>query len=633
LLTHIKAGAVKAPPKSRYSELLRPKPRAALRGEEEEGDEESSGDGSENFAEESGKDLSDDEENPSSTSEESEAEDASDGSSAENEVEAAEVLEASIYRGQSQDEGRKRKRKRRDGDEDLEANYLERLMNEEEPSVKRRREKAPVTEGEDGDAIQGNAKDAVESEADDSSADELPVHESLSADPVASELEKASRTVFLSNVSVEAITSRKAKKILLNHLKSVLDKKADPPQKVQSLRFRSTPFSTTALPKRAAYIKKSVLEATTKSTNAYVVYSTNAAARLAVAQLNGTVVLDRHLRVDSVAHPSPVDHRRCVFVGNLGFVDDETVLNVKVDEQGKQVTEKRKRTKTPMDVEEGLWRVFGEHAGKVESVRVVRDPNTRVGKGIAYVQFYVSYILPMSLSASKPSSTNNDIQDANDVESAILLNGKKFPPMLPRELRVSRCKAPHKTARAMEARKERTGTPTDRKDKKKDKAAGDGGKNASKNTVDDAGKYVPKLTAEAQTLAGRASKLLGRFGAEKLVGNAARGKPGRKERQARREMKKPHDEDGERDKDGSTTMTTATAAAIKAPEDFVFEGRRASARDGRPKDLKFKPRTKDKVHKKTKTKAKVKAKTAGRGAVRAAKWRATQKGAGGGGSK
>ncbi|CCF38047.1 nucleolar protein 12, partial [Colletotrichum higginsianum] len=52
---------------------------------------------------------------------------------------------------------------------------------------------------------------------------------------------------------------------------------------------------------------------TTKSANAYVVFSTPAAARKVCAELNGTIVLDRHLRVDSVAHPAPTDHRRCVF--------------------------------------------------------------------------------------------------------------------------------------------------------------------------------------------------------------------------------------------------------------------------------------------------------------------------------
>ena len=57
------------------------------------------------------------------------------------------------------------------------------------------------------------------------------------------------------------------------------------------------------------------------------------------------------------------------------------------DEDGE--TKKKKRNKVPSDIEEGLWRTFSK-VGKVENVRVVRDPKTRVGKGFAYVQFYVS---------------------------------------------------------------------------------------------------------------------------------------------------------------------------------------------------------------------------------------------------
>ncbi|GAB1310161.1 Nucleolar protein 12 [Madurella fahalii] len=588
------AGTVKVPPKSRYTELLPKKTRTAPEDDEDEGDisesevaEDSNEESGEESDGESDIESSGNEKESYSDDEESEAEGASDTSSVDEEAEAADVLEAIVSRGTSQDEGRKRKRKHHD-DENLETNYLERLANEEEPSGKRRKgdsdKQALAAEGQNGAA----KDDDAEEDDDKSSGDEVPVHESLSVDPAVSELEKANRTVFLSNVSVEAITSRKAKKMLLNHLASILDKKAAPQQKVESIRFRSTAFSTTAIPKRAAYIKKSLLEATTKSTNAYAVYSTTAAARLAVAQLNGTVILDRHLRVDSVAHPSPVDHRRCVFVGNLGFVDDETVLNVKVDEEGKQATEKRKRTKTPMDVEEGLWRVFSKEAGRVESVRVVRDATTRVGKGIAYVQFY----------------------DANDVESAILLNGKKFPPMLPRELRVSRCKAPHKTARAMEARQGKAGPPANRKDNKK--------KTKKATTDGSTAEYVPKLSAEAQTLAGRAGKLLGRFGAAQLFGNGKSGKK-RSEKRERDNKRNHHDRQAGPPSEGREKT-------IKPPEDFVFEGRRASAKDGRPKDLKFKGRSgKGKVHKKTKTK--------GRGAVRAAKWRATQKGGEGSSSK
>jgi nucleolar protein 12 len=231
-------------------------------------------------------------------------------------------------------------------------------------------------------------------------------------------LSKAARTVFLSNVSTAAIKSKSAKKVLLTHLASPLHtlQKHDPAPKVESLRFRSTAFASGVGPKRAAFAKKELMDDTTASTNAYVVYSSEPAAQVAASRLNGSIVLDRHLRADYAAQPAVIDHRRCVFVGNLSFVDKENVENMNAGEDGKP---RRSRAKEPADAEEGLWRTFSR-AGTVESVRVVRDKETRVGKGFAYVQF----------------------KDENGVEAALLCNDKKFPPMLPRKLRVMRAKRP-----------------------------------------------------------------------------------------------------------------------------------------------------------------------------------------------
>jgi nucleolar protein 12 len=174
--------------------------------------------------------------------------------------------------------------------------------------------------------------------------------------------------------------------------------------------------------------------------------------------------------------------------------------------------------------------------------------------------------------------------------------------MLPRELRVTRCKAPHKTARAMEARGQRSTSFADRKGK-------GGGKFDSRKRggKPETGQYVPKPTAESQTLAGRASKLLGRFGAAQLAGKppggggAGAGKshgPNSKKRQDRKELFMNRAAGG----GGGAGEAGAGAGAgeIKGPEQFVFEGRRASSKDGKPKDLRFKGanKGKDPRHKK-----------------------------------
>jgi nucleolar protein 12 len=366
-----------------------------------------------------------------------------------------------------QTEGASRKRKRTTTTDDLEDSYMRRIAKEEQKEEKKRREEKAKRQKVDGEQNAEPTSEQSEEEDDGSSEEEVtvPKHETETGDTAANELERSNRTVFLGNVSSEAIKSKSAKKTLLRHLASVLSTlpESTGPHKVESIRFRSTAFASGGkIPKRAAFAKRELLDETTPSTNAYAVYSTIQGARKALS-LNGTVVLDRHLRVDSVAHPAKIDNKRCVFVGNLDFVDQEG------ETEGE---EKKKKKRAPADVEEGLWRTFNAHTGgskkgddakkgSVESVRVVRDRATRVGKGFAYVQFY----------------------DENCVEEALLLNGKNFPPMLPRKIRVSRAK------KVMKKRED------------------SGGPNKTLREAD-------------KTLQGRAGKLFGRAGAAKLKADA-----------------------------------------------------------------------------------------------------------------
>lgn len=104
--------------------------------------------------------------------------------------------------------------------------------------------------------------------------------------------------------------------------------------------------------------------------------------------------------------------------------------------------------------------------------------------------------------------------------------------MLPRKLRVTRAKDPRKTALAQE----RTRAKAQAADRQ------------ARST-----KYTPKLTPAQQAAAGRANRLLGRGGGfmhRKQVG------------------------------------TDAQNGDQSSPKP-VFEGKRASSKDGRPKDLKF----------------------------------------------
>jgi nucleolar protein 12 len=389
------------------------------------------------------------------------AEDSAEGSESEGEQEKAADTQS-------------RKRKRGGVEDDLEASYMRRIEKEEQRAEDKRnaeqakRQKPTEENDNESDASEAEAEEDAESKDSDeeeeaAEKEPVPVHESLSGNSKASEVEKSNRTVFLGNVSTEAIKSKAGKKTLLRHLASFCPNlpESSGPHKVESIRFRSVPFASGGgVPKRASFARREILDDTTHSTNAYAVYTTVHAARKAPAALNGTIVLDRHLRVDSIAHPAEIDNKRCVFVGNLDFVDQEVAEE---DEDGK-----KKKPRKPSDIEEGLWRVFNAHTGdtkdkkavkkNVEFVRVIRDQNTRVGKGFAYVQFY----------------------EGTSVEQALVLNEKNFPPLLPRKIRVTR------------ARKVM---------KRRDDSGGKGGR---------AGDLARK------TLQGRAGKLLGRAGASQM---------------------------------------------------------------------------------------------------------------------
>ncbi|KOS18674.1 Nucleolar protein 12 [Escovopsis weberi] len=438
------AGPVTAPPKTRYAA---PPEKRPSKPEDAENQDVEMQDGDDEVLSEISEELDygdddDDEEAEEKEQEEEEEEEDDEGAEPESKTDdkAQDAAEATVESGRAKKD---RKRKRKDDNEDLEGRYLAELAKQDdaEPTGKRQKPEGKSTEGSDNNNNNKDNGDGDDDENDDDDDDDddddekPPQHETLTQDGRKADVEKAARTVFLANVSSEAITSKAAKKTLMKHLASVLDADASPAEKLESLRFRSVAFAGGAMPKRAAFITKSFMDATTKSANAYAVFSTAAAARKVAAGLNGSEVLERHLRVDSVAHPSPMDHRRCVFVGNLGFVDDETVLNKGADGE----TVQKKRNKVPADVEEGLWRTFGA-VGKVENVRVVRDPKTRVGKGFAYVQFY----------------------DGNDVEAALLHDGKKFPPMLPRPLRVTRAKDPRKTASALDKARSKADAAADK---------------------------------------------------------------------------------------------------------------------------------------------------------------------------
>jgi nucleolar protein 12 len=111
------------------------------------------------------------------------------------------------------------------------------------------------------------------------------------------------------------------------------------------------------------------------------------AARLAVEMCNGTVFMDRTIRVDSLGKPTDNigkqsallgtftgDPKSSVFVGNLDFASKEEDLRIFFESL---MTAERGPPSQASDAPKH-W---------VSRVRIVRDKETQLGKGFAYVQF------------------------------------------------------------------------------------------------------------------------------------------------------------------------------------------------------------------------------------------------------
>ncbi|KAK9480606.1 hypothetical protein V1514DRAFT_288808 [Lipomyces japonicus] len=303
-------------------------------------------------------------------------------------------------------QGKKRKRQAKELEDEssaLEAKYIQKLLDDdtvtETPKkLKKSKHDKSQDQAQKLENAQNESKvedESIENDDDDDDDDDddenqsndegsnglenanksTPVHESLLKEN--EELEKAKRTIFVGNVPSAAIESKNSYATLKKHFAEYGD--------IQSVRFRSIAFSE-MLPRKVAFIKQK-LHDKRSTVNAYIVYDSEASARKAL-QSNGAVLLDHHVRVDSVAHPAKQDIKRSIFIGNLDFEAEE----------------------------ETLWQYFSK-IGELEYVRIIRDSKTNVGKGFAYAQF----------------------KDAMYVSKALLLNEKKMGEK-GRKLRISRAK-------------------------------------------------------------------------------------------------------------------------------------------------------------------------------------------------
>ncbi|KAK9679660.1 RNA recognition motif [Popillia japonica] len=125
---------------------------------------------------------------------------------------------------------------------------------------------------------------------------------------------------------------------------------------VLNARIRSIPVADPKVPKKVAAIKKQ-FHPERKSVHGYVTFANMEDAQKALS-LNGKEYKEHHIRVNIVSEKQKPDKSRAIFLGNVSFAAEE----------------------------EELWQLF-QSCGEIESVRLVRDRRTDIGKGFGYVNF------------------------------------------------------------------------------------------------------------------------------------------------------------------------------------------------------------------------------------------------------
>lgn len=194
--------------------------------------------------------------------------------------------------------------------------------------------------------------------------------------------EENKRTVFIGNISLD-ITSKQ--------LKSFMKQYGD----IESIRMRSVPLEGSkiddagnqALVKRVSYYKKKLGDQKSSS-NAYVIFK-KANSVIQAVKATGTLLKERHLRIDTVP-ATPFDYTRTVFLGGLSIYVDEEKLR------------------------EFFGKVLPNGQDDIHDIRLVRDPETLLGKGFGYLMLH----------------------DRDAMMSALKCHGRMFKS---REMRVTTC--------------------------------------------------------------------------------------------------------------------------------------------------------------------------------------------------
>ena len=151
---------------------------------------------------------------------------------------------------------------------------------------------------------------------------------------------------------------------------------------VESVRLRSVPISGTKVDQagnqdlvKKICVRKGMFGDQKGSLNAYIVFKEASSVEAALAASN-TVIDSRHIRCDRVP-PTLFNPKLSIFIGNLHLYADEEQLR------------------------EHFASVLPSGQDDIHGVRIVRDPESLIGKGIGYMLFSSSECVYKALSLHK----------------------------------------------------------------------------------------------------------------------------------------------------------------------------------------------------------------------------------------
>ncbi|XP_043582739.1 RNA-binding protein 34-like [Bombus pyrosoma] len=235
----------------------------------------------------------------------------------------------------------------------------------------------PTENDEDDDISDEEDEEQEEGEVEGNGS--LNSHEDK--DSSLKDFEENERTIFVGNLPKD-VTKKQLQKLFKQF------------GKIDAIRLRGKISKSLNIPKRVAAITND-LHPKVKSVYAYIRFDSEESTKKALS-INGRKFEGNYIRVDmSSKSNDKYETKKSVFIGNLHFnVDDDSVRN------------------------------HFKRCGEIESVRIIRDNQTGVGKGFGYVNFKSEDAVALALELDGTTILNREVRVKPSIEKDKRTKGK-----------------------------------------------------------------------------------------------------------------------------------------------------------------------------------------------------------------